>query len=378
MFEAKSLLDLLQAGSARLLSNQRRLEPAKEITRETALTDAGSWERRHVDTSSSGWRQTESGDDVHWDKGRPYPPPPGQGFRVFGSQETRTHTEHIGHRGIGGYWENVITAYRDLGELVGVDLRSALPLPPRDNRLTLTGTTWEPRIWGAMAVPSVEGLSNLSVPPVLMPNEMLSDIFETARAIAEVSQGDLSNLSDADLNSLVNGFFATTWFLNGLAPSVSITPLGIGVGLSTQPVMPTLARTSTTGSLGTIAKQGNRVGYSYARYLDKAYQGAGVYSEFVGEKGGHAGEVRRTLIREPNQPGTEMRRRKGAEVVWQGERQDIVVGSVPLGLSLPAIASRMHPTSDLSISVRFGGGMGEDAKMDVWFDLEEEVIRDDY
>jgi hypothetical protein len=378
LYQANSLLDLLQVGSARLLGNHRRLEPVREISRETATTDVGSWERRHVDTSSFGWRQSETGDGVRWPAGRPYPPPAGQGFRVFGTQETRTHTEHIGHRGVEGYWEDVADFYRELGQLTDLDTSGIVPAPPADNRLTRTSATWEPRVWGGMVVPTVEGLFNLTVPPVWLAPEMVTDAFEAAKAIAQAFQGDLSNLSDADLNTLLNGLFASAWMLNGLSPSISVTPVGVGVGISVHAVMPTMNRSSTTGSIGTIAKQGNRVGYSYARYLDRNYQGSGVYTEYSGEKDGIGGEIRRTLIREPNQPGTEMQRRKGAEVVWQDQRQDIVIGSIPLGISLPAIASRLYSTSDIAVMVRFGGGMGGETLMDVWFDVDEEVIRDDY
>lgn len=77
---------------------------------------------------------------------------------------------------------------------------------------------------------------------------------------------------------------------------------------------------------------------------------------------------------------------------------DIVCGSVPLSVTLPATADKVYRTTDDTIRVRFGNGMNDGLRalllaapdgsprtdplgnvtMDVWFDLEEEVIRDDY
>jgi hypothetical protein len=76
----------------------------------------------------------------------------------------------------------------------------------------------------------------------------------------------------------------------------------------------------------------------------------------------------------------------------------VVVGSVPLKLNLPALADKVYAQRDEWVRVRFGNGMRDglrplptpvthvpiqcsgttDLVMDVWFDLKEEVVRDDY
>lgn len=70
---------------------------------------------------------------------------------------------------------------------------------------------------------------------------------------------------------------------------------------------------------------------------------------------------------------------RGAEVLWQGEITDIVSGTIPLNVELPALASKEHHRSrDEWLRVRLGSGVGRSVLVDIWFDVEEEVVRDDY
>ena len=64
--------------------------------------------------------------------------------------------------------------------------------------------------------------------------------------------------------------------------------------------------------------------------------------------------------------------------MWQGKLADIITGSIPLNFTLPATAGKAHfRTSDDSLRVRFGSGVGRSLSVDFWFDLTEEIIRDD-
>ena len=85
------------------------------------------------------------------------------------------------------------------------------------------------------------------------------------------------------------------------------------------------------------------------------------------------------LITRKEVPDTDRQRVKGAEVMWQGEVVDIITGSIPLNFTLPATAGKMHfRTADDSLRVRFGSGVGRSTSVDFWFDIDEEIVKDDY
>ena len=78
-------------------------------------------------------------------------------------------------------------------------------------------------------------------------------------------------------------------------------------------------------------------------------------------------------------PGTDVQRVRGAEVLWQGEAVDILSGAIPLNFMLPATADKNPArTFDDSFRIRFGSGVGSSVSVDVWFDIVEELIRDDH
>lgn len=76
--------------------------------------------------------------------------------------------------------------------------------------------------------------------------------------------------------------------------------------------------------------------------------------------------------------GNDTERVKGAEVMWQNQLVDIVTGTIPLNAMLPATAGNIYRTTDEVIRVRLGGGFRDSLSVDFWFDVREEVIRDDY
>jgi hypothetical protein len=88
-------------------------------------------------------------------------------------------------------------------------------------------------------------------------------------------------------------------------------------------------------------------------------------------------KIKRLVTREPDTANSQ--RVTGAEVMWQGQLNDILTGSIPLNFSLPATAGKEHyRTADNSLRVRFGSGIGKSISVDFWFDILEEVIQDDY
>jgi hypothetical protein len=102
LFSASSLLELLQSGTAHLRSNHRRALREREIV----TTRKGSYNLAR----STGWNRSETGledsdTDPSWNDSRWYDPDDdprevfGQDahqYKVFGNQEIRTHTTHIG------------------------------------------------------------------------------------------------------------------------------------------------------------------------------------------------------------------------------------------------------------------------------------------
>jgi hypothetical protein len=64
--------------------------------------------------------------------------------------------------------------------------------------------------------------------------------------------------------------------------------------------------------------------------------------------------------------------------MWQGEYCDLVFGSIPLDLVLPALSEEGYRSADQALRVSFGGGISADLSVDVWLDIDEEVVRDEY
>ena len=64
--------------------------------------------------------------------------------------------------------------------------------------------------------------------------------------------------------------------------------------------------------------------------------------------------------------------------MWQSEIADIITGTIPLNFTLPATAGKLYPTTDDSLRVRLGSGVGSSVSVDIWFDIVEEYIKDDY
>jgi hypothetical protein len=162
--------------------------------------------------------------------------------------------------------------------------------------------------------------------------------------------------------------------LNGLNLGLSLTAAGLGLAANPAPgtFLPSVSQNASIGTQGSITKQANRTGYSYSQFLNNSYDEGNGYTEIKG------GEMKRVITRK-EVPETDRQRVKGAEVMWQGELADIITGSIPLNFTLPATATKMHfRTADDSLRVRFGSGVGKSVAVDFWFDLTEEVIRDDY
>jgi len=67
---------------------------------------------------------------------------------------------------------------------------------------------------------------------------------------------------------------------------------------------------------------------------------------------------------------------RGAEIAWQGNVTDLVLGVLPLDVELSAVTESGYRTTDDGIRISFGDTK-KDVTIDVWFDLTEEIVRDD-
>ncbi len=435
LFAANSLLDLLQSGSARLYANHRYDETIKDESREEVTTEAGGSDHHISKARSAGWRRTEAGKnvgkDIAWPHHRPPPTPAMETngkdvrhltfpdnapdgrheFASLGNLETRTQSEMIGNEGLGALLDpirNIVNTIAKENPIVSDPnfwpdptggprlLRDDVPADlPTENRANPDAVKWAD-VWDGMPnVRRVGLVTNLSIPPLFASPQMFADMVEQIPAAliafrdmfgtgtlpagpsltSAASAAALGTVLGLTVNPLRPGsldVLLALQLLNGMGIGLSGSAayfVGGGISFSSAPVLPSLNHTTMSGLTGSISKQAHQAGYSYSQQLSGGFDQNTVETEFLG--GFVARTVRRTL-------NPEKRRSQGAEVEWQGRRTDIVTGSIPLSLTLAALGGKMYRTSDESLCVRFTGGMGNSASMDVWFDVDEEVIRDDY
>lgn len=226
---------------------------------------------------------------------------------------------------------------------------------------------------------------NLSVPPVSFPMQFYQTLLNMLRDPANpANPGNLVS------QTFVNQMTALA-VLNGMTFGANVSLGPVGGSISIPQMLPTVTRTSATGNTGTVTLQASRTGSSYAQSLNHGYDKSESYTTF------RRGTMRRLSTRDLLQPGTRRERVAGVGVHWQGLPLDVIVGSLPLSATLPATAGKMHDNIDKSIRVRFGNGMSDGLRtllpvkgarapcdrtgsviMDVWFELKEEILKDDY
>jgi hypothetical protein len=400
LFEARTLSDLLQLAGVRLYANQRYLETKTDVSQEVNETLPDSFEHRTTQVGSHGWRRSQSGAGVSW---TPVDTPvhlqrynhnPGiDTFATRSNGETRSKTEHLGFLADATSLVNTLNTLETLLQLPP----NTIVNPPPANALTLgagwgaaAGQMWEGVPTGALR--NINGLLNLSTQPINFPTA----VYQSLINIFSDPVGTTANLP-ALIGTLPLSTFVV---LNGVSVginaggSVNVAGLGgsLGGSVSTSQLLPTATRTSATGATGSITYQATRTGKSYSQSLNDGFDESESYTDYQG------GIHKRKLTRELLQPGTVRERAAGVHIQWQEQTMDVVVGSVPLKLNLPALADKVYDQRDEWVRVRFGNGMRDglrplptpvthvpvqcsgttDLVMDVWFDLKEEVVRDDY
>lgn len=386
LFQAHSLLGLLQTGTAQVHANHRRLETKTDVSREVVRTHEGSKSRHVSQARSKGWRRSETGDGVHWQARDEFSQPPDNpyGFTTVNNAEVRTFSEYVGHEGVASTMKHVKEILDLLADIaddtMNLNISDLLPenifnQPPRLLRPDDDNFNWEDRVWRGLAgVTWVDVVKSLTLPGFALAHEdALEELGEAIQAVRDWLQNPISFPNGPDLDAMFTLNPAS--ILSGLSVGLSV---GIQVGaggsltFSGSPLLPTIANTSNSGTSGIINKQASKSGYVYSQMRNYGYDGSEVETAY-GE-----GEMVRTVTRRLNRDGTEKERTHGAEVMWQGELVDIVTGRIPLGLTLPATADNIYRTADQALRVRFGSAMDRSIEVDVWFDVREELVREDY
>jgi hypothetical protein len=386
LFAANSLLELLQVGSVRVYSNHR----SWGIETEHATMLKGSYSDQESDTYTYGWQRSETGkevtnpfapdpSDLHPDINNLSYPDQGQyGFTVIGNQETRTHTVHVAPEkpDANGVEEKIFDVFDDaLQELFQISLFS-----PKDALLNSSDTTiWLP--WNETdrtALRSrlkVKGVQNFNLPPYFPAEWQNTKRFANAVELLLRDPNNGSRASDA-VRSFIDayaadklGIFLVSGLSFGINLGVGLVASG-GVSGSASYSFPTVLQSTATGSVGAIVQQAFESGYSYAQHSNHGFNRTKLSTKY------NAGEMIRMVSRIPEYDPR--KRVHGAEVVWQGRPVDIITGTIPLGITLPATAGNMYRTSDEAIQVHFGNVIGQSLTADVWLDISEEIIRDDY
>jgi hypothetical protein len=401
LYQANSLLDLLHTGSAKIFSNIRRRAVEEE---QTVLRggQADNYEVRYSEMRGEGWRRSEAGQGVsgrtRWTGNHA----PGA-FDNFSSAEIRTHNQLLSPQESNNDWKaaafigNAMYSVYFLNETAKKGLTKTAFLGP-DQRLVPTtndivlfknfSNVWRGVVnagetdTGARTHKNslkIEGVKSVTASPFgvnslgkrffdfmdVLSGKNPSDVVDTAGDLAAIlglgylTQGKVFGLSAA----------------NSLSVGLSVQPVGLGVTLSASTsgglIMPSYTLVNSFGTQGSITRQANKTGYAYSQFLNNSFDETNSRSEIADSRS-------RRVIKRSAVEGTDGRRVKGAEVMWQGQLADIITGSIPLNFTLAPTAGKMYfRTADDSLRVRFGSGVGKSISVDFWFDVAEEMLKDD-
>ncbi|WP_054690767.1 hypothetical protein [Desulfosarcina cetonica] len=128
IFRANSLLDLIQDGAAKLMSNTRTRAVEEQLT-QTVGGAKDNHTTTHGNNRSSGWRKSETGSGITGSADWQGDNQPGE-FDSFSNQETRQHTEVLSPIEENNHWRsnamigNVLYTAYELGTTAGVFLNA--------------------------------------------------------------------------------------------------------------------------------------------------------------------------------------------------------------------------------------------------------------
>lgn len=409
IYSANSLLDLLHTGGARIHSNVRRRAVEEEISNAVGgITD--NYDERKSSARMSGWRRSETGEGVlngGWHgANRP------SEFESYSSAEMRTHNETLSPQEDVPEWKanaiignamyypfepiesinNQIPSGKTMKEFLDslssdgvLDqflLGSNQILIPTYNEVLLYNGF--EKIWKGIDTGhnhnalKVRGMKTVNSSPfglntagknILQALEGLrnNNGFQIAENIGDILTGATALVGGINIYGIAA--------MNSLGMGLMLTVGGLGVTFSTSSgglILPSFTYTNSFGTQGNIIKQANKTGYAYSQYLNNSFDEGSTESKTIESKS-------RRIVTRKEVPKRDNERIRGSEVMWQGKIQDIVTGSVPLNITLPATATKMnYGTADNTIQVRFNSGFSSSVEVDFWFEIIEEGITDDF
>lgn len=335
LFEARTLLDLIHSGVGKLHANQRYWETLGEHTSAKAATPRG-------------WQRSETGSDgpneVTWDGDPSHAPPQGSRFAAQSSSESRTKTEHV------NTFDRMIASLDPTRQdyLRGVYVR------PEIAGASSLDASWA----GWKGVPADE-LDLRGTQTINLPGFSPGDLATATSKIVELASGDFT-LAPFEGEAFSRLLVSCGWGANA----------GIGfigsVGLSCNFSLPQMAIHHSLGSTGTRVKQGSLTRYAASQQLVSGFS-----------------EVETDRAVDPD--SIERHRIKGPQIHWQGGPKDLITGSVSLDVAFPGTAGKMYQNADDSIRFLIGVPSPrpdpddpDSVTIDVWFDVVEEVVRDDF
>jgi hypothetical protein len=353
VFRADSLLDLIERTGAKLYRNGR----GWEVVEETA----------HSESHNNGWQRRENGSKVKWahadyDPVRVSSTPPKPHwsptnteftFRNFGNQEIRTHTEQLGYQNM----PNVRSVVRSVNDLVETITNSSGEVFITPTSATADALVTGFRIpWHDVSQDSrtklrtLRGLYNLNIPPYALATKYLITLKDlvTGHGNPQAIEGNMSEMVGA---LALSGLSISAGF------SASAIVAGGDVSFSLGQQVPSASRIVQMGDTGSIQLQASDATYQYSQTLNQGFDAATQVRQVLDRK--------RNVLNSP-------------DIVWQAAYVDILTGRIPLPMTLDAIGSRVYQNTDVAIVVRCLGLNSPNVQADVWFDLEEEEVRDDF
>jgi hypothetical protein len=353
LFHAESLLELVEKTGAKMYRNSRTWEIGEEVAR--------------TESRNRGWQRRESGRELRWShqdecpnlvpsappKPRWSDNPTNQTFRSFGNQELRTHTEQLGYQND----PRVRTALGRINDLVAAatgnddDQFITRPSSGADRLFAGFGTAWHglPDTRRG-TIRTIRGTYNMNLPPHALGVKYLRQLDKIL-----TNGADPSATPEVEFNRhLAAGILSGASFSVGASVAFFA---GVNASLSFGQQLPAASQIVQIGDTGTIQHQANNSNYQYAQTLNEGFD--------------ENTQVRRVLERKRN-------RIASPDVLWQGDYVDIVTGRIALALPLEALGGRMHGSPDVSVVARCIGLNSECMQADIWFDVSEEEVRDDY
>lgn len=353
LFEARTLLDLIDRAGGRLMKNARIDEVVREVGRTIRRSD--------------GWRRTETGDGVGWTRPNPEHEHaselwPGHGtaddpgFTNIANQDVRTHLTHLGP-------EALPTTHRLRTDLSNIDnIIGTIADPTADPFISVAAasglTDGFLEVWrgvNTVELGPIEGVRNLNLPPLAQP------LMALAQLITYLSGNDPSAPSPPPVEMLDE-----TWrlLLGGALSGGSVSVgaggsfyVGVNGSLSLGQAVPMANRTVSQGTSGTRQLQASRTGYQ---------MGQSVAANFDDDR-----SVRHISQRDKQ-------RTRGSDVHWQGRQADLLTARIPLDLEFPALGGDFYEASDQQLLIRIDNDIDPELELDIWMDVIEREVRDDH